>query len=105
MTLSGWRLEVDGKVRQPSTFSFDYFLNFPSKELFITMECAGNSPSYVTPPADGLAFRHGAVSTARWKGIPLNALLEKAGIEQSAVAVMCPVDGRIPLYTETIPCN
>ena len=88
LTLGMWRLEVDGLVRQPLTLSFDDILNFPSKELVITMECAGNSRSYVNPPAEGLAFRHGAVSTARWKGIPLSAVLEKAGVEASAVGVI-----------------
>ena len=88
LSLSGWRLEVDGQVRQPLTLSFDDILQFPSKELVITMECAGNSRSYVTPPAEGLAFRHGAVSTARWKGIPLRAVLEKAGVAASAVGVI-----------------
>ena len=89
LTPASWRLEVDGQVRQPLTLSFDDVLQLPSKELVITMECAGNSRSYVTPPAEGLAFRHGAVSTARWKGVPLKAVLDRAGILEPAVGVVC----------------
>jgi DMSO/TMAO reductase YedYZ molybdopterin-dependent catalytic subunit len=85
---STWRLVIDGEVRQPLNLSFADILAMPSKEIVMTMECAGNSRSYVTPPAEGLAFRHGVVSTARWKGVPLNALLEQAGIKDTAVEVV-----------------
>ena len=85
---STWRLAIEGEVRQPLTLSLSDILAMPSKELASTMECAGNSRSYVTPPAEGLAFRHGAVSTARWKGVPLNLLLERAGLKDAAVEVV-----------------
>ena len=81
-------LVVDGEVRQPLTLSVAAILMMPSKELVMTMECAGNSRAYVTPPAEGLAFRHGAVSTARWKGVPINTLLERAGLRDTAAEVM-----------------
>jgi DMSO/TMAO reductase YedYZ molybdopterin-dependent catalytic subunit len=88
LSLSSWRLEVDGQVGQPLTLNFDDILSFPSKEMVMTMECAGNSRSDVTPPAEGLPFGNGAVSTARFKGVALNALLEKTGIGESTVAVI-----------------
>ena len=83
-----WRLVIDGEVRQPLTLSFADLLMMPSNELVVTMECAGNSRSYVTPPAEGLAFRHGAVGTARYKGVPLNTLLERAGLKNTAAEVV-----------------
>ena len=85
---STWRLVIDGEVRQPLNLSFADILAMPSKEVVMTMECAGNSRSYVTPPAEGLAFRHGVVSTARWKGLPLNALLEQAGLKDTAAELV-----------------
>ena len=85
---STWRLAIDGEVRQPLSLSFSDILAMPSKELTMTMECAGNSRSYVTPPAEGLIFRHGAVSTARWKGVPLNSVLERVGVSDAAVEVV-----------------
>ena len=84
---STWQLTIEGEIRNPLTLSFSDILAMPSKELPMTMECAGNSRSYVTPPAEGLAFRHGAVSTAVWKGVSFNALLERAGLKDSAVEV------------------
>ena len=58
---AAWRLSIGGEVRQPLTLSFDDILCMPSKELIITFECAGNSRAYLTLPAEGLSFRHGAV--------------------------------------------
>lgn len=83
-----WRLVIDGEVRRPLHLSFADMRAMPSTEVVMTMECAGNSRSYVTPPAEGLAFRHGAVSTARWKGLSLNVLLEQAGVKDTAVEVV-----------------
>ena len=85
---SSWQLVIDGEVRRPFTLSFSDIMAMPSKELAVTMECAGNSRAYVTPPAEGLIFRHGAVSTARWKGVPFNALLERAGLKDTALEVV-----------------
>ena len=81
---SAWRLVVNGEVHNPLSLSFDDILVLPSRELVVTLECAGNSRAYMTPPAEGLVFRHGAVSTARWKGVPLPLLLDKAGLRSAA---------------------
>lgn len=83
-----WRLKVDGLVHQPLELTFDELLNMPSIESVVTLECAGNSRSYLTPPAEGIAFAHGAVSTARWKGVPLASVLEKAGVAEDAIEVV-----------------
>ena len=85
---SSWQLVVDGEVNQPLTLSFDDILAMPSIEIVSTLECAGNSRSYTTPPSEGLAFRHGAVSTGRWRGVPLKHLLDGAGLKNAALDVM-----------------
>ena len=88
LSTSTWRLLVDGEVEEPLTLSLADLDALPSKEQVATLECAGNSRSYVTPPAEGLAFRHGAVGTARWKGVPLALVLDKAGIKATAQEVV-----------------
>ena len=80
-----WRLKVDGMVSQPLELTFDEILEMPSRESVVTLECAGNSRSYLTPPAEGIGFGHGAVSTARWKGAPLADVLAQAGASADAV--------------------
>lgn len=85
---SSWRLVVDGEVSRPLSLSLPDILAMPETEIVTTLECAGNSRSYTTPPSEGLAFRHGAVSTARWKGVPLNHLLDLAGLQASALELV-----------------
>ena len=88
LSTSTWRLLIDGEVQEPLTLSLAGLEALPSKEQVATLECAGNSRSYVTPPAEGLAFRHGAVGTARWKGVPLALVLDKAGLKATAQEVV-----------------
>ena len=88
LNVSSWRLVVEGHVHHPLDLSLADILALPGKEMAATLECAGNSRSYVTPPAEGLAFRHGAVGTARWRGVPLFLLLNRAGLKETAREVV-----------------
>ncbi len=83
-----WRLRVGGLVSQPLEISLEELKAMPARECVVTLECAGNSRSYLTPPAEGIGFMHGAVSTARWKGVPLADLLDRAGVSDNAVEVV-----------------
>ena len=83
-----WRLNVGGLVRQSLELSLEELLSLPSRESIVTLECAGNSRSYLTPAAEGIGFSHGAVSTARWKGVPLALVLERAGADRDALEVV-----------------
>lgn len=82
------RLVIDGSVGRPTTISYEELLAMPSKEVVATLECAGNSRSYVTPPAEGIQFHHGAVGTARWTGVAAEDLLTAAGISDDAKEVV-----------------
>ncbi|HLF05080.1 MAG TPA: sulfite oxidase [Dehalococcoidia bacterium] len=88
LSRSTWRLSIDGEVRKPLNLSLADLEALPSQEQVATFECAGNSRSYLTPPAEGLAFRHGAVSTARWRGVPLALVLAEAGLKDTAHEVV-----------------
>ena len=83
-----WRLKVEGLVNTSLELTFDELLGLPSVESVVTLECAGNSRSYLTPPAEGIAFAHGAVSTARWKGVPLAEVLKRSGVAKDAIEVV-----------------
>ena len=56
------------------------------------IECAGNGRSFFTSqqgtPATGSQWGLGAVGVARWRGVPLGAVLDRAGITRRAVDVM-----------------
>ena len=64
----------------------------PSRELTAFIECAGNGRSFFASqqgtPAPGSAWKLGAIGVARWRGVPLAEVLERAGLRRRAVDVM-----------------
>lgn len=86
--LASWRLEVTGSVRNALSLTLDELRKLPSRTLVCTMECAGNSRVFLSPPAKGVQWELGAVSTAEWTGVPLIAVLERAGIRPEALEVV-----------------
>ena len=48
---------------------------FETRELVVTLECAGNGRGFLNPPVPGEQWGLGAVSTARWGGVRLAQLL------------------------------
>jgi len=53
----------------------------PSETRVATLECAGNGRVFLVPQAEGAQWELGAVGNAEWTGVPLRALLERAGME------------------------
>jgi len=86
--VSSWSLKVDGEVERSLDLSFEDLKSLPARSAVVTLECAGNSRSYVTPPAEGLRFGHGAVGNAEWTGVPLHELLSRAGPKKGAVEAL-----------------
>ncbi len=83
-----WRLKVEGLVDRPFEISYDDLLNLPSRSMTMTLECAGNSRIFLTPKVGGLQWGLGAVGNAEWTGVPLAAVLERAGVRTGAVEVV-----------------
>ena len=89
-----WRLEVVGSGLAGSgiTLSYDDLRRMPQREVLTAVECAGNGRSFFGTqqgtPAPGTQWGLGAIGVARWRGVPLRAVLERAGISEAAVDVM-----------------
>jgi len=94
-----WRLRLfgSGLRRRPgqpevAEFSLADLRRMPSRTRTAFVECAGNGRSFYASqqgtPAAGTQWRLGAVGVARWRGVPLAEVLERAGLERSAVDVM-----------------
>ena len=84
----GHRIAIGGAVARPRSIPVAELASMAQLEQAVTLECAGNSRSYLNPPGIGLQFRHGAVGNAVWEGVPLAALLEPAGVDPEAVEVL-----------------
>ena len=89
-----WRLRVHGSgLRGPGIeLSYDQLRRMPQRDIVTAIECAGNGRSFFGSqqgtPAPGTQWGSGAIGVARWRGVPLRVVLERAGISPSAVDVM-----------------
>ncbi len=81
---STWRLRVDGLVDRPLRLSLRELTAMRSATQILTLECAGNGRSLLSPPVDGEQWNLGAVSTAEWTGVALVDVLNRAGITPEA---------------------
>ena len=83
-----FRLNVGGKVDNPLSLSLaDLKTGFEPIELTAVNQCAGNGRAFFDPRVPGGQIANGAMGNARWKGVPLKALLAKAGVQAGAVQV------------------
>jgi DMSO/TMAO reductase YedYZ molybdopterin-dependent catalytic subunit len=71
-----WTLRIDGMVSRPVEVTFDQLLKMPLTEADITLVCVSN---VVGGPYAG---------NARWLGVPLAALLRRAGVKAGADQVL-----------------
>ncbi|HWE62236.1 MAG TPA: molybdopterin-dependent oxidoreductase, partial [Chloroflexota bacterium] len=79
-----WQLSVGGLVERPLRLSMRDLHHMRSQTLPVTLECAGNGRSLLSPPTPGEQWQLGAVSTAEWTGVPLVEVLERAGLSAGA---------------------
>lgn len=81
-------LRVDGAVKRLLSLSYEALCEMPSKTEVALLECAGNSRVFLVPQAEGAQWELGAVGNARWTGVPLNTLLEQAGLADDACEIV-----------------
>jgi DMSO/TMAO reductase YedYZ molybdopterin-dependent catalytic subunit len=85
---ASWRLDVSGMVGQPLRLSLGELTQLPAVTTVVTLECAGNDRARFRPPASGVPWGPGAVSTAEWTGPRLADVLRRAGIQPGAREVI-----------------
>ena len=94
--LNDWRLKVDGVVNQPLTLTMDDLKKLPRVELVSVLECAGNGRAFYQPHVAGTQWEFGSVGNGRWTGVRFRDVLEKAGLKDSAKAILLD-GGDVPL--------
>lgn len=85
---AAWTLTVGGAVQRDVTFTLDDLASLPQRDVIVTMECAGNWRLGMDPVPEGEPWKYGAVSTTRWRGVSLAALLVAAGVHDDAIEVV-----------------
>jgi DMSO/TMAO reductase YedYZ molybdopterin-dependent catalytic subunit len=89
LTSASWRLQVQGQVRRPRTWTAKELTDLPERTVFATMECAGNGRSFLRQPEPGVQWGAGAVGHAEWTGVPLATVLESSGPLSDVLEVLC----------------
>ena len=85
--VNSFRLAVHGHVDRTLSLSLNELLALPQMELVAVNQCSGNSRGYFEPRVPGVQWSHGAMGNARWTGVSLKTVLDRAGVKAGAVAV------------------
>ena len=85
--LATFRLEVKGSVTRPLSLSLNELKAMPGAELVAVNQCSGNGRGFSEPRVAGGQAANGLMGNARWTGVPLKAVLDRAGVRTSAVQV------------------
>lgn len=83
-----YRIKVAGNVNMPLELSLAELKKIADPvDLVAVNQCSGNSRGHFVPRANGGQLSHGAMGNARWTGVPLKKILEKAGLKAGSVQV------------------
>jgi DMSO/TMAO reductase YedYZ molybdopterin-dependent catalytic subunit len=82
-----FRLAVRGHVNQMLSLSLKDILAMPRVEMAAVNQCSGNSRGFFQPRVAGGEWANGAMGNARWTGVRLKDVLDRAGVKDGAVQV------------------
>ncbi|MES2412227.1 MAG: molybdopterin-dependent oxidoreductase [Pseudomonadota bacterium] len=83
-----YRLRVGGLVRNSLSLSLAELKAIADPvEVVAVNQCSGNSRGYSEPRVFGAQLGNGSMGNARWVGVPLRAVLAKAGVQPGAKQV------------------
>jgi len=83
-----FKVEIKGKVNSPMTLSLvDLKTKFEPVEIVAVNQCSGNSRGFSNPRVAGGQLGNGAMGNAKWKGVRLKDVLNKAGVAAGAKQV------------------
>src|SRR5258707_10790830 len=77
-------IEIKGKVDKPMKLSLADIKKMPAVDIVAVNQCSGNSRGFFNPRVAGGQLGNGAMGNARWRGVPLKAVLDRAGVQPGA---------------------
>lgn len=85
---AAFRVNVKGKVNSPLSLSLaDLKSQYEQVEIAAVNQCSGNGRGFSKPRVPGGQLGNGAMGNARWKGVRLKDVLNKAGVAAGAKQV------------------
>ena len=85
--VAAFRLKVHGHVEKPLSLTLAELRKLPQFEIAAVNQCSGNSRGLFQPRVAGGEWGNGAMGNARWTGVRLKDVLDRAGIKAGAVQV------------------
>lgn len=83
-----FRLAVRGHVDKTLSLSLkDLVDGLPRFEIAAVNQCSGNSRGFSQPRVPGAQWANGAMGNAKWMGVRLKDVLDRAGVKAGAVQV------------------
>jgi DMSO/TMAO reductase YedYZ molybdopterin-dependent catalytic subunit len=82
-----FRLAVHGHVDNALSLSLKDIQALPPVEMAAVNQCSGNSRGFFQPRVPGAQWANGAMGNARWTGVRLKDVLDRAGVKAGAVQV------------------
>ncbi|MGI4976114.1 MAG: molybdopterin-dependent oxidoreductase [Janthinobacterium lividum] len=82
-----FRLNVHGEVDTTLSLSLAELAALPRVEMAAVNQCSGNSRGLFQPRIAGGQWANGAMGNARWTGVRLRDVLDRAGVKAGAVQV------------------
>jgi DMSO/TMAO reductase YedYZ molybdopterin-dependent catalytic subunit len=106
-----FRVRIKGAVKTSLTFSLaELKSSFEPVEVVAVNQCSGNSRGFFQPRVPGGQLGNGAMGNAKWKGVRLKDVLEKAGMAATAKQVTfngldAPLLPQTPDFTKAIEAD
>ena len=85
--LDTFRIVVKGKVNTALSLSVAELKRMDAIEMVAVNQCSGNSRGFFSPRVAGGQLANGAMGNAKWRGVPLKAVLDRAGVQAGAKQV------------------
>lgn len=85
--VNSFRLNVHGHVERPLSLTIQQLRGLPQIDLAAVNQCSGNSRGLFQPRVAGGEWGNGAMGNARWTGVRLKDVLDRAGVKSGAVQV------------------
>jgi DMSO/TMAO reductase YedYZ molybdopterin-dependent catalytic subunit len=100
-------IDIKGKVDRPFKLSIKDLKKMHATEIVAVNQCSGNSRGLFNPRVAGGQLGNGAMGNARWRGVPLKAVLDKAGVQSGARQVVFggmdgPVSDKTPDFAKAL---
>ena len=105
------RLTLRGAVKQPVALTLDEVARVgETVEVTAVNQCAGNGRGLQEPRVGGAQWAHGAMGNARWRGVRLRDVLDKARVSSNAKRVRfagldTPMIEGAPQFIKSLPID